>query len=321
MEAILDLLTHSDSIIILVHSHADLDSVGSAVGLATTLDSTVDIAKPSTLQSDAASLLEKTAVVSDPDLESYDLQIVVDAPSRQRISPLDPTDNEVPLLLIDHHEPDDLQRHATQHYVDTEAPATALLVAELLEDCRWELSSTAAEALVAGTLDDTGFRAVLMPDAQERTLDLLERVDHDSGRLVDLWETEPSWSERMATAKAVVRANGYKAGQTIVLVSRVGGEETAAAHALLDGNADIGVIISDRGNRTRVIVRTADSMIGELSLPADVLRPLAEEFGGHGGGHATAGIAKLDEGSPETIEESILEQIESALGMQFGTFS
>ena len=320
MQAVLDKLSRYDRIVVVVHAHADLDSVGSAVALATALDSSVDVATPSSVKSKAGALLERVPVVSDPDLSSYDLQVVVDAPSRQRVSPLDPAENDVPLVLIDHHEPDDLQAHASASYVDTSAPATALLVAELLEASTWEISPAAAEALAAGVLDDTGFRAVVMPEAQAQTLQLLERVD-DSNTLADLWDAEPCWGERMATAKAVVRADGHKAGETILLVSRVGGEETAAAHALLDGNADIAVVISVRGERTRVVARTADAMTGEVALPEDVLRPLAEQFGGDGGGHASAGMAKLESADPDRIEESIVENVETALGMQFGRFS
>jgi nanoRNase/pAp phosphatase (c-di-AMP/oligoRNAs hydrolase) len=118
-----------------------------------------------------------------------------------------------------------------------------------------------------------------------------------------------------------VRAIGYKAGRTILLISHVGGEETAAAHALLDGNADITVIVSDRGDHTRVIARTASGMTDGIELPRDLLTPLAAEFGGEGGGHAAAGAVKLDATDTVAIENQVLENVEAALGMQFAEVS
>jgi len=314
-------LANSDRLVVIVHAHADLDSIGSAVAIAKTVDAAVDIALPPSVQADAEALLADVAVVSDPDLTTYDAQIVVDAPSSQRIGPLDPTTNEVPLLVVDHHTPGNLRDHATAAYIDTDAPATAYLIATLFDENGVELSPEAAMALVAGILDDTGFRAVVMPDVQSRTLALLERARSMTAKLATLWETDPSWSERMATAKALVRAHGYKTGQTVLLTSHVGGEETAAAHALLNGNADIAIILSARGDRTRVVGRTADSLRHEISLPEDVLQPLATDFGGDGGGHASAGTATLNSDDREAIEAHTVTHIEDALGMQFGTFS
>lgn len=321
MDEIVDLLSQSDQTLVITHTHADLDTVGSAVGLATTLPHSVEIATPDGVQAEAQTLLEGYPVVEDPDLSSYDLHVVVDAPSEQRIKPLGPDAEQTPLVVIDHHEPADLQTSSTASYIDTSSPATALLVTELLDTGGWEIQPEAAVALAAGTLDDTGFRAVVMPDARERTLELLERAGPANEILAQLWHDEISWGERMATAKAVVRANGYKARETILLISHVSGEETAAAHALLAGNADIAIITSDRGPQTRVVGRTASSMNGDFSLPDDILTPLAEQFGGYGGGHESAGIAKLESADPESVERLTVEYLEDALSMQFGSFS
>jgi nanoRNase/pAp phosphatase (c-di-AMP/oligoRNAs hydrolase) len=320
MDEIRELLTDSEQIIVLTHAHADLDSVGSAVGIAATVDATVDIATPNGVTSEAQPLLAESHVASDPDLASYDLQIVVDAPSRQRIVPLDPTANDTPLVVIDHHEPADLQSAATATCIDTDAPATALLVTDILRASDQPVPPLVAAALAAGALDDTGFRAVVMPDVQDTVLWLLEQSGERTALLSDLWQREPSWSERMAAAKAVVRTSGYKAGQTILLVSSVGGEETAAIRALLQGQADIAVVLSERGDRTRVVARRAQSL-DSLSLPEDVLEPLTDEFGGSAGGHAGAGTAKLVSGRTNEIESRVIERVENVLGMQFGPFS
>jgi len=320
MDGIREQIAASERIVVITHTHADLDTVGSAVGIAATLDTTVDIATPDGVKPEPAELLDGQSVVSDPDLDSYDLQIVVDAPSQRRIAPLDPVAGDTPLAVIDHHEPGDLRTAATLAHVDTNVSATALLVTDLLQGMgrERELPPTAAAALAAGILDDTGFRAVLDPERRDTVFELLERASDRAETLAGLWDAEPGWSERVATATALVRASGYKAGRTILLVSSVGGEETAAVRTLLGGNADIGVILSPRGDRTRVVARTAPSLEHDLSLPAAVLEPLATEFGGHAGGHDSAGVAKLDSDAVQTVERRTVAHLEAGLEMQFG---
>lgn len=58
-----------------------------------------------------------------------------------------------------------------------------------------------------------------------------------------------------------------------------------------------------------------------LSLPEDVLEPIAAAFGGGGGGHTTAGVAQLDTTDLNTVETAVVEHIEDALGVQFGSFT
>jgi len=316
MEIPLPDLVDSEQVVVIIHRHADLDSVGAAVGLATTLESHVDIATPSSVAGSADRLLKGQSIVSDPDLGAYDLQIVVDAPSRQRIAPVDPTTTDTPLLVIDHHEPGDLQAAATYTCIDTAAPATAVLAANLLQAHGLEIPPEGAQALAAGILDDTEFRAVVMPDTQPLVCELLTAAAATDTDLKSLWERDTPWSEQVATAKAVVRANGYKAGRQMLLVTKVGGHERAAADMLLDGAADIGVVLSSRDDHTRIVASVTDH--AALSLPEDVLEPLAATLGGDGGGHATAGVAKVDSGDIETVETAVVEQIERALGVQFG---
>ena len=321
MTTIQELLKESDQTVVITHSHADLDSVGAAVGLAATVDGTVDVAIPTNVKSNAEPLLEHCTVVENPELSAYDLQVVVDAPSTERIAPLDPTGNEIPLIVFDHHEPADLQDHATVSYIDTEAPATSILVSEILQAGDWTLSEPSAMALAAGTLDDTDFHGIVLPEVIDDLLDLLNGAGEYRSQLATLWDTETPWGERMATAKAIVRTRGYKAGETILFVTQVGGEETAAAHTLLEANGDLVVVLSERRDEIRVVVRTSDRLEGAHSVPTDVLQPLVDEFGGDAGGHADAGVAKLETTATDAVEDSVVHCIENALGMQFGNFS
>lgn len=233
---------------------------------------------------------------------------MVDAPSRKRIAPIDPNTTDTPLLLVDHHKPDDLLDIATYDAIDTAAPATSVLVSNLLQSNDLDISPTGAQALVAGIPDDTDFRAVVMPDIQPLVCELLATAQATETDLATLWEHDTPWSEQMATAKAIVRANGYKAGQRLLLITQVGGHERAAADLLLDGAADIGIVLSSRDDHTRIVASTTDQ-IG-MSLPEDVLKPLTSTLGGNGEGHATAGVAKVESMDTGAVETAVIEQIE-----------
>jgi len=322
-DAIVDELADSSEIAAVVHTHADLDAVGSAVGLFHTLDSAVTVVTPGGVQSTAATLLDVCGVVADPDpqLDAHDLLVIVDAPSRDRIAACDPIAAVPPCVVVDHHDSGDLQTAADLTCIDPSAPATALLVSQILETGGWDVSGTAAMALAAGVLDDTGFRAIFDDDTYEPTIRLLEQAGQARTALDGLWQTDVPWSERMATAKALVRANGYEAERTLLLTTTVGGEETAAAYALLAGNADIAVVVSPRSDRTRVVARLADSTALDIALPEAVLEPLAREFGGDGGGHSGAGVAKLETTDAEAVEKTTVSLMGDALGVQFEQFS
>ena len=319
MQSAQALLRDAESILVVVHQHADLDSVGSAIGLAETLPATVTIAVPSSVKPDARTVLERVETVDgdNADPGTYDLSVVVDTPSADRIQPVDVTNTETPLLLIDHHDPDDLQPAAEVAVVDTDADATAVIITELLDDFR-SISKLGATALAAGILADTDRLSIASPESLDTVADLLGQAGDEASLIADLFDGEVEFAQRVAKARAVARASGYKAGQTLLFITRVGSHEGAAASALLGSGADIALVISARETETRVVGRTDDRETADIHLPDDVLQPLAFAFGGHGGGHAGAGAAKLDTDDIEAVEAACIAQVEEAFGTTFG---
>jgi nanoRNase/pAp phosphatase (c-di-AMP/oligoRNAs hydrolase) len=84
-------LQSSESVLAVVHTHADADSVGSALALTASLDANVHIGVPTSMKANAEPLLElaEDAVVSEPDPSEYDVVVVLDAPTTDRVSPID----------------------------------------------------------------------------------------------------------------------------------------------------------------------------------------------------------------------------------------
>lgn len=271
------LLEGHSSFTIVVHSHADMDALGSATGLANAFDSATTIVAPDGVQERAQRLVDQFGTrlhePSSADVTEADCIVVVDAPSSERIAPLPIHDAAGDVIVVDHHEPGDLADLATASYIDTAVGATATLV------------------------DGAGDRLTELPD---------------------LLECDQSFSKRVAATKAVVRSRGYRADRTLVLTTTVGGEQTAAAHALRATGADVALVFSDRGSQTWVVGRSDSDVV---HLPEDLFMPLVDEYGGDGGGHAEAGTAKLDSSALEDIRASTLDQLEAALSTNLSQMS
>lgn len=308
-------LDECDTYVLVAHAQADLDSLGSAVGLAEALDGDARIVVPDGMGTRARRLGRELG--ADPiepgavDFPATDCVVVVDTSSSDRIDPLSLEAVAGEVVVVDHHHPGDLLRDATATYLDTDAGATAALVARTIRHANAELTPNAAVALAAGLIDDTGSLATAAPAEFALLGELLAAAGERGRRLPSLLRRDPSFGERVATAKAVVRSTGYRAGDTLVLLTDVGGEQSAAARTLRDAGADVALVVSDRGSQVWLVGRAAPDAV---HLPEDVFDPLVDRFGGQGGGHAEAGVAKFDTGTPSEIRDATLSCLETALG-------
>jgi phosphoesterase RecJ-like protein len=320
IDAVVDLLQEAESLLVVLHTHADADSAGSALAFEAALDQSVDIAAPSSVKANARPLLELNdgELVDDPVAAEYDITIVVDAPTSDRIGSVDVLGTETSLVLIDHHSEGDLAEAADVALVDTDASATAVLVYRVLSTLTESLSAEAAVGVAAGILDDTNYLADGNGQAVEAAIDVLGDVGPHVDILMNLYEEESDFSERVATAKAVARADGYKSGETLFMITHCGSEQGAAGDALIDAGADIALVLTDRGDETWVIGRLSERE-DKLSLPDDVFAQLVEEYGGEGGGHSDAGTAKLETRAVDAVADDCLEAVEQALGRTFGS--
>lgn len=308
--------------LIVAHAQADLDALGSAVGLGDTLDGDTRIVIPNGAGTRARRLERRFDVElegpSDVDLSAADRIVVVDTSSSDRIDPLSLEGVTGTVVVVDHHHPGDLLDGATATYVDTDAGATAALVARIIAASETDPTPTAAVALAAGLIDDTDSLTTATPAEFVLLGELLEVAGDRAKALPELLRYEPSFGERVATAKAVVRSTGYRADETVVLLTEVGGEQSAAARTLRDAGADVALVVSDRGSRVWLVGRAEP---GTIHLPEHVFDPLVERFGGHGGGHAEAGVAKFDTGTPSEIRTATLSRLEAVLGSRLSELS
>ena len=313
---VVEALRATDSPVLVTHRHADRDTLGSAIGLRELLGRGT-ICTPDGVARPAQSLLETFDIdpITRPTEVTHDAVVVLDAPSVERIAPVDPSSP----ILVDHHEPDNLASRAVASLVDTNAGATAELVVRLADAGGWDLSPEAALPLLVGLLDDTGFLMGASSRSVTVAVDLVGALNGRSADLPQLLDRSRAAGEQSARALGTLRATGYRAGDLFVAVTHVGGYETAAAHALRDAGIDLVVVCSEQADTFRVTARASEAFVERRSLGGNILPALAEEFGGDGGGHAGAGVTELHEVSLNKVEAFLIAYLESELGVTFAT--
>lgn len=242
---------------------------------------------------------------------------MLDAPSFERIAPVAP---EAP-ILIDHHESDDLSEIASAALVDTDADATSFLVAQLALENDWQLSPDSAFPLLVGIFADTGNLTNATAGTVRLSGILLNKLEHRAEEFSDQISRTPDSSRQNARTLGTLRANGFRAGNLFVAFSKVGAHESAAANALRRNGVDLVLVFSEQSDGYRITGRASDSFTPQVRLGDSLLPVVADEFGGDGGGHAGAGVATVHSGTPEMIEQFILQYLEQQLGITFSPVS
>jgi nanoRNase/pAp phosphatase (c-di-AMP/oligoRNAs hydrolase) len=306
-------LEAADAPAVVPHRHADRDAVGAAVGLAALVDAPATVCLPEGIAAPAQPLVSDRGPVETIDPATHDLLVVVDAPSSDRIAPVDPFD---PLVVIDHHAYGDLAERATARVIDRDAGSTAELVHRIARVAGWELSTAAAYPLVVGILDDTGFLQAAGPIQIEHVVELLPHVAGREDDLAAMFDPSPQPGERTARVKATARASFYTVGDRTLAVTHVGGFETAAAHALRDVGVDCALVWSGQSDGVRVVGRCAGSFAERLSLGEELLPTMADAADGSGGGHDTAAAAQGLDLPSDAVEDTIVAAVEEGLEAQ-----
>jgi phosphoesterase RecJ-like protein len=151
-------LSHVSNVLIGTHLNPDGDALGSALAVSLYLD-TLKIKSEIICHHDAPRNLRFLPHVNrvkfEPRDEKYDLGIILDLDSLERLGRTEPYFASCQrLVVIDHHIP-----HAAPgdlRIVDTSASATALILTRLLIELKAKISPEMATCLLTGIVTDTG---------------------------------------------------------------------------------------------------------------------------------------------------------------------
>lgn len=151
-------LSHASNVLIGTHLNPDGDALGSALAMSLYLD-TLKIQSEIICHHEAPRNLRFLPHVNrvrfEPRDEKYDLGIILDLDSLERLGRTEPYFASCQrLVVIDHHIP-----HAAPgdlRIVDTSASATALILTRLLIELKAKISPEMATCLLTGIVTDTG---------------------------------------------------------------------------------------------------------------------------------------------------------------------
>jgi len=240
--------------------------------------------------------------------EEYDLSIVLDSSDLARtgkaLQPLQRGDVEYrPDINIDHHVTND--GFARLNLVDTQAVATAEVLANLLPEIGLEVTPTVAIPLLTGIVTDTiGFRTSNMTPAALRTAAALMETGANLPELYRLALVQRSYEATCywAAGLSLMQREGRLIWTRLTLEDRracnyPGRDDADLINVLASiEDADIVFLFTEQANgRVKVSWR---------AQPGFTVAHLAVHFGG--GGHPAAAGAEL-EGALDDVETEVLE--------------
>ena len=153
-----DAVAQSETILIGTHLNPDGDALGSALGLALFLESlgkTVEVICHHPAPKNLRFLPTVNRVTQTPSRESFDLGIIVDLDTFERLGTTAPYFQSLSkLVVIDHHVP--IEAPGDIRIVETSAAATSLILTLLVEAMQGQFTPDIATCFYTGISTDTG---------------------------------------------------------------------------------------------------------------------------------------------------------------------
>lgn len=311
LQAANQLIRSAQRVLIVSHIRPDGDALGSLLGLGLSLQATgkdVQMVLADGVPANFRSLVGSDQVNTRPD-GAFDLIVALDCSDLKRVGNV-LTDYGDPHVNIDHH-PTNLN-YARINLVETEAVATAEILARFMDRFDFPITKSVADALLFGLIADTlGFRTYNMTARALRTAGNLMEA---GGNLTDLYyralgrlsfEAARYWGAGLST----LQRQGRVIWATLTQADRraVGypGRDDADLINVLSAIDDIDVALAF------VEQPNGNIKVSWRAQPGIDVSKIALQFGG--GGHAAAAGAEL-EGNLEQVQVKVLEVTQSFIG-------
>jgi len=269
--------------LVLVHSNADSDAVGSAYALAQTFPN-VTIGVHEGVNKSSKKLINKTGaeVVVNPNPDDYEKIFVVDTSTPSLLGNL-AKDIRKPIIIIDHHAKTSWE-NAKLYYHD-EKPSCAEIIYEILKKANFKMNKNVGMALLLGIITDTGrFRRADVETLKIFT-SIMEETKITMDEVLSLVEEKPDKSEKIALLKAGQRLKYETVNDFVLAYSMIGAFEGSASSALLSLGADVAVVGRQKNSEFVVIAKSKNNVPVHLGRMMD---EIGRETNTGGGGHKGA---------------------------------
>lgn len=281
-------------IVLVMHSQADPDAVGAAIGLAHLIRSINPNLMIRTLEPTLSTLGHKLLEFSNYHLEAIEINQIT---SPTLFVFLDTNIIDPRLIapkkqfaIIDHHIRIPLEVEVAFDYQLDSFRATTEIIASWYYNEDFPLTQEVIKGLLAGIIFDTRRFLHADRDLFDCVNFLLRNNSEIYLETMKLFTSSRTKSEKLACIKAAQRMKRIHLNNKILLFSYVSSFEAAAARSLISLGGDIAIVIANRKQETRISLRTTLGLPNEtgVSLGRDIIPELINQFGGTGGGHDSA---------------------------------
>jgi len=307
------LLTQRRPTAIFIHSHPDGDAIGSGLALSLALEQREQFVPvvcadslPTRYQFLPATDRLTTEVPAD-----FEVAVVLDAADRQQLGTVaEALDQAQTVVWIDHHCTN--QERADIEYIDSHAPATALLVRPIIEAMGVTVTPDMATCLYTGLATDTGFFTFENTSAQALYAGAqLAREGVDPHGIAQAVNKQHKLPALRLQGRALASLRSAADGR-IVYAALTPEDFSAAQAESEDTEGIIDLLKTVDGSEVQVLFKAVRHNCWRISLRSSVIdvAAIAQEFGG--GGHVAAAGCTVTGSLPE-VRARVIDTIVSAL--------
>ena len=306
---ILDLIDEkvTPSILLLCHSNADPDALGSAYALQGLFKKLRPAVKVVIGTEQGINQLSKNILNfvpikfdSNPNVDQADFIILIDTNTIQQLGSLADKlkSNNTPIIVVDHHIPHPKTRKIARLSITNESsPSTCEIVYSFYKELKIKPGLNESNALFLGIASDTRHFTLGTPSTFKTIFELGE-IGVNPKEALSYLSLPMSFSERVARIKTCKRVQMHIFNKWIIAFSFVSSYQASAARSIIDLGAHMVAVAGKKGEQIEISLRCTKEFnkITGIHLGKDIAQPLGDYLQGMGGGHASAaGLSGIGE--------------------------
>ena len=275
-----------DKLLLLVHHHADVDAISSAIALNSVLENSTICASDGISSHGQKIVSVSNSKVMKTLPKKWDGTVIaLDSPNPEHCGPLPDTNN---IIVIDHHDKIGDWPVGTEIIHLPQKTSTAEIVFEIISELGLKLTKEYATILMCGIYTDTGqFR-----HANGETFNIASELcdaGADPQDVINILDSERPLIQKTTFLKAAQRMKWMQEGKWIIANSVVNSFESGSARLMIVLGADIALVASEnKKGEMRLSTRASNRIISKGFNLTTILEYITEINGGSSGGHPGA---------------------------------
>ena len=273
-------------LLLLIHHHADVDAVASAIALQTVFKDAV-ICAPDKISSHGQKVAKhnQVEILTEAPEDWEGTVIALDSPNPEHCSPVPKSQH---IMVIDHHTKIEGWPEGTEIIHQPNKTSTAEIIIQILNELELTINKKCANVLLSAIYTDTGqFR-----HANNETFgsaSILCKYGAEPQEVINLLDSERPLIQKVTFLKAAQNMKWIQQGKWIIATSVVGSFESGSARHLIVLGADIAIVGSSKKNgEMRLSTRASNRIVSEGFNLTNILEKICEINEGSSGGHPGA---------------------------------